>query len=131
MRNISLKLVLLYYLSCNENKIRSTNFHDRILDIIIENSNGEIVEFPELYDSLTNKIADDKAEKLKFVEKLKPRGFKIVDRGRGNHILGPRSVVINLKKKDCECEVAKTYYSTSVDSLYRISEKISCKKASR
>lgn len=106
-------------------------FYDKALDFVIENSKGEIVEFPEIYDSLSRSIPYDDKEKLKLVEKLKAKGFKVTNWGRGNHSLGPRIIVINMKKNNCECEIAKTYYSTSNDSLYQMTEKISCKKAYR
>lgn len=131
MKNILLLVIFLFVISCNEKKTQNDDFYNRILDVVIENSNGKIVEFPEMYDSLVSKIAEDETEKLKLAEILKSRGFTIVNWGRGNHPLGPRIVVINLKNKDCECEVAKVYYSTSVDSLYQISEKISCKKTGK
>jgi hypothetical protein len=131
MRNIPFLLVFFLLTSCTNKEESNSNFYDKVLDLVIENSNGENVEFPELYDKLTTKIADDNNEKLKLVEKLKTKGFKVTNWGRGNHPLGPRIIIINLKKDNCECEVAKIYYSTANDTLYNMTERINCKKASR
>ncbi len=131
MRNIPFLFPFFLFTSCIVKKETNFNFYDKSLNFIIENLDGEIVEFPQIYDSLTNKIADDNEEKLLLVEKLKAKGFKVTNSGRGNHPLGPRIVVINKKKDNCECEIAKTYYSTANDSLYLMTEKISCNKANR
>jgi len=131
MRNILLLFFSLLLGSCTVKKEPNLGFYDKALDFVIENSNGEIVEFPEIYDSLTSTIPDDDKEKLKLVEKLKAKGFTVTNWGRGNHMLGPRIIVINMKKNNCECEIAKTYYATSIDSLYQMTEKISCKKNHR
>ena len=132
MRNICFLLVFFLLNSCTKKKESNSDFYDKVLDLAIENSNGESVEFPELYDKLVTKIADDNNEKLKLVEKLKQKGFKVTNWGRGNHPPhGPRIIIINLKKDSCECEVAKIYYSTVDDTLYNMTERISCKKASR
>jgi coenzyme F420-reducing hydrogenase gamma subunit len=117
-------------LSCSEKKERKSDFEDQVLDLVIENSNGKPVEFPELYDKLVVTIPVDDKEKLKFVEKLKAKDFKVINWGRGNHILGPRIIIITLKKEDCECEVAKIYYSTVSETVYNITERVSCKKTS-
>lgn len=131
MRKIVFLFTLFLLFSCVEKKESNSDFYDKALDFVIVNSNGEIVEFPQIYDSLTYEIADDNEEKLKLVEKLKAKGFKVTNWGRGNHPLGSRIIVINMKKNNCECEIAKTYYSTSNDSLYHMTEKINCNKASR
>ena len=128
MRNILFLFSTLLLCSCTSKKESNLSFYDKALDFVIENSNGEIVEFPEIYDSLSHNIPNDDKEKLKLVEKLKVKGFKVTNWGRGNHPLGPRIIVINMKKNNCECEIAKTYYSTSNDSLFQMTEKISCKK---
>jgi hypothetical protein len=128
MRNIFFHCCFVLLGSCAEKKEPAVGFYDKALDFVLDNPSGEIVEFPELYDSLTSTIPDDAAEKPKLVEKLKVKGFKVTNWGRGNHPLGPRIIVINMKKDDCECEIAKTHYSTANDSLYQMSEKISCKK---
>jgi len=130
MKNIFFLILLFLFISCSEKKESKIGFDDKILNLVIENSNGESVEFPELYDKLTDKIADDNQEKLKLVDKLKARGFKVTNWGRGNHPLGPRIIIITLKKEDCECDVAKIYYSTSSETEYSMAERISCKKAS-
>ncbi len=131
MRYIFFLFFSLLIWSCSEKNEPSIDFYDKALDFVIENSNGEIVEFPEIYDTLSLTIPNDDKEELKLVEKLKAKGFKVTNWGQGNHPLGPRIIVINMKKENCECEIAKTYYSTSKDSLYQMTEKISCKKVYR
>ena len=116
------------FTSCVQKNELNVDFYDEVLDLIIENSHGEIVEFPEIYNVQTSKIANDEDENLQLVTKLKAKGFRVIHWGRGNHSLGPRIIVVHIKKNDCECEVAKVYYTTAQDSLYHISEKISCKK---
>jgi hypothetical protein len=130
MRNISFFIALFMSLSCSEKKVRKSDFVDQVLDLVIKNSNGEPVEFPELYDKLAETIPDDNKEELKLVEKLKAKGFKFINWGRGNHMLGPRIIIITLKKENCECEVAKIYYSTNSETEYSMTERVSCKKAS-
>lgn len=84
---------------------------------------------PDLYDSLANKIPEDKDEKLILVEKLKMKGFKITNWGRGNiPPLGPRIVNVELMSGRCICEVTKTYYSTTVDTLYQMTEGVKCRR---
>jgi hypothetical protein len=128
MRNYYFLVITFLFLSCNKSKELKPNFIDKTLDLIIENSNGESIEFPDLYTNLTNKIDDDKDEKLKLVEKLKLKGFKIVNWGRGNNPpTGPRIVSVSLRKEECECEVTKIYYFTVSESEYKMTEKIKCK----
>ena len=104
-------------------------FYEKTLDDIIEKSNGQSIEFRDLYQELADKIPDDKDEKLILVQKLKTRGFEVTNYERGNYPpLGPRIIIVNMKKKNCECEVSKKYYSTNSDSLYRMSETVNCKK---
>ncbi|TPG36315.1 hypothetical protein [Flavobacterium pectinovorum] len=128
MRNYYFLVITFLFLSCNKSKELKANFIDQTLDLIIENSNEESIEFPDLYANLTNKIDDDKDEKLKLVEKLKLKGFKIVNWGRGNNPpTGPRIVSVSLRKEECECEVTKIYYFTVSESEYKMTEKIKCK----
>ncbi len=116
-------------LSCNEREQISTNSTDQILDIIINNSDGINVEFLDLDKDQVINIPEDKYEKSILAEKLKLKGFKVVNWGRGNFPpLGPRIINLTLKKSDCECEVSKMYYSTTDDTLYSVREKIKCRK---
>ncbi len=132
MRKLIAFIVFLFLISCSEKQKTNRNFTDQIIDVTIETSSGESIEFPQLYDSLTYKIADDNDEKVKLVEKLKAKGFKVTNSGRGNFPpLGPRIVCVTLKKSDCECEVAKIYYSTTNDSLYQMAERIKCTQTKR
>jgi len=118
------------FICCNEMKDSTSNFEDKVLDLIIESSTGEPIEFPEAYNKLADNIADDRDEKLKFVEKLKSKDFKVTNWGRGNHTLGPRIIIITLKRGTCECVVAKIYSSTTEESKYNMIERVNCKKAS-
>lgn len=118
-------------ISCSEKEKTNLDFEDKVIDLVIENSNGKPIEFTEIYDSLAKNFPEDKSEKLMLVEKLKLKGFKIINWGRGNYPpLGPRIIVVTLKKEDCECEVAKIYYSTISESEFIMTERINCKKAS-
>lgn len=125
--------ISVFFISCSEKpKKQSTDFNEKLVDFAIENSNDKFIELPNLYDSLSKEIvAKDEDEKLILVQILKKRGFKITDWGRGNHPLGPRIVVLNLKKHNCECEVQKIYYAYQQDTIYNTTERIKCKKISR
>lgn len=106
-------------------------FNEKIVDFVIENSNDKFIELPNLYDSLPKEmVPNDKDEKLILVQILKRKGFEITNWERGNHPLGPRIVVFNLKKDRCECEVQKIYYSTDAlpEEIYKTTERIKCKK---
>lgn len=105
------------------------NFSDKIIDFAIDNCDDKFIELPDLYDKTTEKIANDENEKLILVEKLKNRGFEIINWGRGNNPpLGPRIIALTLKKGNCECEIIKIYYFTADESQYKMTEKIKCKK---
>jgi hypothetical protein len=132
-------LIILFsilFLSCNEKpKSKSTNFNEKVVDFAIENSNNKFIELPDLYDSVSKEIVErDEDERLILVQILKKKGFEITNWGRGNHPLGPRIIVLNLKKDNCECEVQKIYYSSDAvasGEIYKTTESIRCKKASR
>ena len=131
MRSLLFLITSFLIISCTQKNEPKSGFEDKIIDLVIENANGKSIEFPEIYDSLTKNIPEDNVEKLILVEKLKSKGFKVINSGRGNYPpLGPRIVIFTLKKENCECEVAKIYYSTISDSVYNMTERISCKKAS-
>ena len=119
--------VAMIVLSCEG--ARQKSVVDRVIDASIEVQSGELVEFPVLYDTLTHYIPEDKDEKLILVEKLKARGFEQVDYGRGNFPpLGPRVVIVEMKKGDCNCSVRKVYYATVAEETWQMSEAISCEK---
>jgi hypothetical protein len=120
--------VSVFLFSCN-NKHQNPykDFNEKIVEFAIENSNGKFIELPNLYDSLSKNILDDKTEKLFIVQTLKKKGFKVISWERGNHPLGPRIISLTLKKDSCECEVDKIYYS-SADSIDNVSERIKCYK---
>jgi hypothetical protein len=91
---------------------------------------GELVEFPGLYDTLSHYIPEDNEEKLILVEKLKERGFELMDYGRGNFPpLGARIVIVDLIKGDCHCSVRKVYYATVAEDAWQMAEAISCEDA--
>ncbi|MFT3796512.1 hypothetical protein [Flavobacterium sp.] len=127
--------ISVFFFSCNEKtKKQSTEFNEKVVDFAIENSNDKFIELEDLYDLKSKEIVSkDEDEKLILVQILKKKGFTITNWGRGNHPLGPRIVVLNLKKDNCECEVQKTYYSSDAfpGEIYKTTEKIKCKKASR
>ena len=130
MKKLILLTTIILLISCEKRKALSKNFVDQILDVTIETSTDEFIEFSQLYDSLSHSIPDDNEEKLILVERLKQRGFKVSNSGRGNFPpLGPRIVIIELKRDNCTCEVSKKYYATVSDTLYQMTEGISCKKS--
>ncbi|CAD0001192.1 hypothetical protein [Flavobacterium salmonis] len=130
MKNIYFLFIgILIFFSCSKNKETNSDFIDKTLDLVIKYSNGQSIEYPDLYDKPVYNIADDKDEKLKLAERLKSRGFKIINWERGNNPpSGPRIVVLTLEKENCKCKVTKIYYSTISDSVYLTTEKINCIK---
>lgn len=131
MKYILILLSVLFFSCSEKSKKQPIEFNEKIVDFAIENSNGKFIELPNLYDSLPEEIVPkDEDEKLLLVQILKRKGFEITNWERGNHPLGPRIVVLNLKKDSCECEVQKTYYSTDAlpGEIYKTAERIKCKK---
>lgn len=65
-------------------------------------------------------------------DRLREKGFELVDYGWGNWQQGPRMVHRTLKKESCECTVYKYYYtveSCDVDGIYYvITEELHCNK---
>lgn len=128
MRILTLLLSLVLLVSCKQEKITHLKkFEENIVDFAIEQKNSREIELKDLYDSLTRKIPDDQNEKSIIVQILKRKGFTITNWGRGNFANGPRVIIYNLKNKNCECEVAKYYYSTADSATYLRTEAISCK----
>lgn len=106
---------------------KSNDFLEELLDLVIERKDNNMIELPNLYDSLTRKIVEDKFEKLKIAERLKKRGFLVIDWGRGNKPpCGTRIICLTLQKEDCICEVTKVYYQTMFDTLFEMHESINC-----
>jgi hypothetical protein len=129
MQRTLLAIVFITLTSCSKEHQMNGDFVDKVLDLTIETSTGELIELPELYDKLADRIPDDSNEKLVIVERLKSRGFTVTNWGRGNMPpLGPRIVSIQFQKDNCSCDVSKMYYSTTVDSLFQVVERISCKR---
>lgn len=113
--------------SCNDDKGMKSNFIDQVIDMAIESSQGEPIEFPELYENWTSYMPPDSLEKVTLVEKLKQKGFKVTKWGRGNNPpLSFRVVSFELKRRDCKCEVLKSYNYTQQDSLYQLVERLRC-----
>ena len=121
--------IIFFDLSVTAQKPETKDFTEKILDFVTQNMDNESVELDNLYDKTVEKIPNDNEEKLILVEKLKKRGFKEINWGRGNYPpLGARIINITLKKDDCECEVSKIYYFTTFEDIFIMKEKISCKK---
>jgi hypothetical protein len=119
------------FFSCksdNQNNFSgSKDFIENIIDLQINNKGNNIIELPDISDSLVTIIKTDTSENLVLVNALKKRGFKVIKWGRGNYPpCGSRIVSLTLKKDSCFCAVNKIYYSTINDSLFRISENIRC-----
>lgn len=114
---------------CCQKPASDKNFIDQLIDLTIQSSTGEEVQFPHLYNNLARAISDDQDEQIILAEKLKARGFVAINWGRGNFPpLSPRIITVELKKKDCICLITKTYYLTIEDSVYQMVESISCSK---
>jgi hypothetical protein len=131
MKYVFTALLLFSIISYSQTKKTNSkqDFNDKIVDFAIDNCEDKFIELPDLYEKTTGKIADDENEKLILVDKLKNRGFEVINWGRGNNPpLGPRIIALTLKKGNCECEVIKIYYSTADESQYQMTEKIKCKK---
>lgn len=135
-KGLILLTTCLILLGCHHEKIqkiqaeRNTETGDRVdrmLDLILEEKDQNTIEFPLLYDSLCSVLPSDSSEHLILAEKLKKRGFKVVNWGRGNfHPLGQRIVSLTLKKGDCYCDVSKIYYFTISDTYFEMRERIVC-----
>ena len=133
MKYVFTALLLFSIISYSQTKKTNSeqDFNDKIVDFAIDNCEDKFIELPDLYEKTTGKIADDENEKLILVDKLKNRGFKVINWGRGNNPpLGPRIIALTLKNGNCDCEVIKIYYSTADESQYQMTEKIKCIKTS-
>lgn len=123
-------LLLCLAFSCsNHQEAKTSNaFADKLIDFMIENKENQSVEMDNLYPATIDSIPEDQDEKLVLAEKLKAKGFKVIQAGRGNYPpLGARIVSLTLQKDDCECEVSKIYYLTTFESTYIRKERINCK----
>ena len=122
-------ILLCFLFSCSPKEPKSDKeFTDKMIDFILESAADQSVEIDGLYDTTIDHIPEDAAEKLVLAEKLKAKGFKVIDAGRGNYPpIGARIVTLTLKKEQCECEVSKIYYLTTFESTYIRKERISCK----
>ena len=130
MKNLSILLVLLVCVSCEE-KPQAGDFNDRVLDFAIENGEYKFIELPDLY-SKTMAMSDEKSEQFLLAEKLKAKGFEVKKQTIGSaSVSGIKVVTIILSKEFCECEVSKTYYPTPYESEYIVTEKVRCSDVSR
>jgi len=131
MKRIVILFILISINSFSQKKKQHSekDFTDKIIEFAIENQEDKFIELPDLYDKTTTEIPTDENEKILLGEKLKTKGFKQIDLGRGNYPpLGPKIIEAIYKKADCECTVAKIYYYTINETEYMITEKIKCKK---
>ncbi|MFC4818457.1 hypothetical protein [Flavobacterium sp. GCM10023249] len=127
MQKVIALLFLIAFVSCKQEKPNpSESFEEKIVAMAIEQKNNRAIELKDIYDDLVTEIPEDSIEKAVMVEILKEKGFAIIHWGRGNFTHGPRVINYTLKKGNCECEVAKYYYSTTEEATYLRSEAISC-----
>jgi hypothetical protein len=125
MIRISILFFLLLF-SCI-NKKQEPNFRLKLLDLIVKESNGFKIEFPDLYDSIAIDIGTGKLESSIIVKDLRLKGFNLLTCSRGNYPpLGPRIISFEMRKSNCNCIVNKIYYSTISENSFRISESIEC-----
>lgn len=131
LRLIFLTMISVIIVSCkDQSKKVIENTKDpveNIINYVTSTRNNLIIELPNLYDSLSNQIAEDSVERLILVDALKKRDFKIINWGRGNYSpLGPRIISFVMKKGNCVCQIDKIYYNTITDSLFQMTERIRC-----
>lgn len=79
MKFLILFVPLLLYSCYSKNDEQYKDFNEKIVDFVIENSNDKFIEVPNLYDSLSKNIVNDKNEKLILVQILKEKGFKVIN----------------------------------------------------
>jgi hypothetical protein len=116
---------ILVLFSCQQKQV-STDFDERVIDLITETRNGRSIELPDLYGKVFA-IPDSTSENLILATKLKARGFKLTETTRAvQGITGVHTVTQFLTKDGCNCEVTKTYGRTAFVSQYDVSEKIKC-----
>jgi hypothetical protein len=128
-------LAFILAISCQkevkESLAGSKDFYGIIIDMAIEQKSNIPIELPEIYDSLATKLPNDGDETIILAQKLKQRGFKVIDWGRGNYPpKGPRIINLILQKENCVCEVRKMYHYSIIDTLYEMSESIKCMDSS-
>ena len=127
MKNFVLIFSASILLYCCVQKTASADFDQRVLDLLIETRNGRWLELPDLYDKTVIGIAEENAENLILVEKLKQRGYRTSETKRDiNGLSGERLITVSMTDGKCPCEVVKIYRPTSFVSQYAVSEKIKC-----
>lgn len=125
MRNSIFTFALLLLFSCNDKQV-SPDFDERIIDLAIETRNGRYIELPDLYGTVIG-LPEEKNENLILVEKLKARGYKVIETKRDlSGLSNKRFVTVSLTDGKCPCEVTKTYAPASFVGQYLVSEKIKC-----
>jgi len=130
MKGISILGFLILLFSCTQNpkeiRINNVDFIDKTLDFVVKNKDNRQLELPSIYNNLSVGIP----EKSEFIleKKLKKRGFKVIQTGRGNNPpKSPRIVTKIFQKENCFCEVSKIYYYTTLENNYEMTETIKCK----
>jgi hypothetical protein len=133
-KGLGLAVVFISLSCCSSEDKTKHHFVDKLLDLVTQTSSKEYageeyIQLTNLYDTLAHTLPEDQDEKSILAERLKKKGFKITNWGRGNFPpLGPRIVIIELQKENCTCEVSKIYYATTTDTLYQMAEGINCKR---
>jgi hypothetical protein len=98
-----------------------------VLDLAIETRSGRYLELPDLYDGVVIGPPEEKDESLILAEKLKVRGFKVINTKHDvSGLSGKRSVTVTLFDGTCHCEVTKTYSPSAYINQFAVSEKITC-----
>lgn len=123
--------MILFFISCNtdskSDEKKQISQTEEIINLLIENANGEVVEFRSLYDTLYTEIPTDSLEKIFTIKYLENRGFKIIDYGRGNYPPNAQRIIsIQMQNNNCKCTVDKIYYYTIDEKSYEATERISC-----
>jgi hypothetical protein len=119
------------FLACTK-PIDTSNAHDFVEGIVayaITNKENNIIELPNLYDSLSVGIPEKST--LVLAERLRKKGFVEIGSGSGNYPpRGPQIVTKIFLKDSCVCQVSKIYYSTVEENVFEMAERISCMKQS-
>jgi len=123
------------YYDSNEYRIMNPwhdipNISKKSLDTLLNNLPKDFeFEITDIYDSVKT-IPDDGDERLYTVQLLKAKDFQTINWGRGNWMMGPRIVVIDMQKDRCKCKVSKLYYSEDTwyndKAFYKVTEVIKC-----
>jgi len=104
------------------------DFTDKVIDLVIAAENGQRVSFPDLYPMKATRIPTAEDDRLILADRLALRGFKVtVKHIEDAPLSGRHTLVVEMVRDNCSCEVSKMYASTENVSQYLQTETIACK----